>query len=386
MQVFFSSAVEELAVNSIDYPCPEPAHNISTGRAVGNLPILMRIAAGDEIFDHKQAKDFPTHFSPRVANGICQIVDATPFDIVLISGELFPLVPADQLSAFLTQLALRSYPELLCLVRDPFDFVLSMWKQQVRAQLYTQGFEAFVEDVLTGREQASMLTRFDAMAGLGVPMTVLRYERLREDIVGNTLRALNLAEPGLLAFDRPGLHINASESASRTALAIELLQETDDPDLTDVVMKTLSARNPAAPAPEPYDANLHSRILAHFRPTIERINAGLPPEHALATEIRGQEVRPPAVSEHDRCLARVILAELEQQQSGQYQDNHYPELPMGFDPAVYLLRNPDLLAAGVDPVSHFLTAGRNENRPWRLRREKPALSTEQSNVGSGDAG
>ena len=384
LQVFFSSAVEELAVQGIDYPCPEPAHNIAAGLAVGNLPILMRQAAGDEIFDHGQAKDFQFRFSPRVANGICQLVDETPFDIVLISGELFPLVPADRLSAFLTHLARRHDPELLCLVRDPFDFLLSMWKQQVRAQLFTQGFEAYVEEVLTGTQPASMLTCFDAMADLGCPMTVLRYERLRENIVGGTLQALKLAEPDLLAFDRPGLRINASESASRTAFAIDLLDETGDPDLTDVVMKMVSARSTPAPAPEPYDPNLHARILAQFRPTIERINACLPPEDALATEVRVQDAQPLAVQETDRELARVILAELARPSSDQQQDNRHPALPMGFDPAVYLLRNPDLVAAGVDPISHFLTSGRKENRPWRLRRDVPAPSTGQGNTDIGD--
>lgn len=374
LQVFFSSAADELAVAGIDYPCPEPAHNISAGLAVGNLPTLILQASGDHVFDHEQAKDFQNCFSPRVARGICQLIDETPLDVVLISGELFPLVPADQLASFMTQLAQRHDPELLCLVRDPFDFLLSMWKQQVRTQLYTQDFKAFVDDVLTGRQHASMLTRFDAMADLGVPMTVLRYERLRKNIVGGILQALRLTEPDLLAHKKPGSRINASEFASRTALAVELLQKTGDPDLTDVVMKTLAARFPAQSAPEPYDPDLHARLLAHFSRTIERINSCLPSDDVLATDIRAQDVRSPAVSETDRHLASVILAELEHQFSGCLEETIHSALPIGFDPAIYLLRNPDLVAAGVDPVSHFLTSGRQENRPWRIRRDRSAQS------------
>lgn len=219
-----------------------------------------------------------------------------------------------------------------------------------------------------------MLTRFDAMADLGVPMTVLRYERLRKNIVGGILQALRLAAPDLLAYKQPGSRINASESASRTALAVELLQETGDPDLTDVVMKTLAARFPAQSAPEPYDPHLHARLLAHFSRTIDRINSCLPSEDALTMEIRAQDVRPPAVSETDRHLARVILAELTQQFSGCLEETFHSVLPIGFDPAIYLLRNPDLVAAGVDPVSHFLTLGRQENRPWRIRRDRSAQS------------
>ncbi|MEY4982596.1 MAG: hypothetical protein RIR62_862 [Pseudomonadota bacterium] len=387
LQVFFSSAADDLAVAGIDYPSPEPSHNIAAGLAVGNLPILIRQMSGDDVFDLDQATEFQNRFSAGVARGICQLVDETPFETVLISGELFPLVPADRLSGFLAQLAQRHDPEILCLVRDPFDFLLSMWKQQVRVQIYTRGFEAYIDDVLSGRQQASMLTCFDALAQCGIPMTVLRYERVRGDIVGGTLQALGLAEPDLMALARPRMRINASEPASRTALAIELLQETDDPDLTDVVMRTLAARSSAPAGPEPYDPNLHARILDHFGRTIGRINSFLPPEDALATDIRAQEFRPPAVHEPDRHLARAILAELAQTSSGRPEDTRDPALPVGFDPAVYLLRNPDLVAAGVDPVEHFLGSGRRENRPWRTRRDRSGQPADagQRAICSGDA-
>lgn len=36
----------------------------------------------------------------------------------------------------------------------------------------------------------------------------------------------------------------------------------------------------------------------------------------------------------------------------------------GFDPAAYLAANPDVAAAGVDPVSHWLEFGRYEGRAW----------------------
>ncbi len=40
-------------------------------------------------------------------------------------------------------------------------------------------------------------------------------------------------------------------------------------------------------------------------------------------------------------------------------------LPKGFDPAGYLKANPDVAAAGVDPVEHFLRHGRSEGRRWK---------------------
>jgi hypothetical protein len=36
-----------------------------------------------------------------------------------------------------------------------------------------------------------------------------------------------------------------------------------------------------------------------------------------------------------------------------------------FDPALYLLANPDVAAAGIDPATHYLQYGQHENRKLR---------------------
>ena len=48
-------------------------------------------------------------------------------------------------------------------------------------------------------------------------------------------------------------------------------------------------------------------------------------------------------------------------------------LPADFDPVAYLLSNFDLLSAGVEPYTHFLSAGHNEGRnwTWAMNRESP---------------
>ena len=38
------------------------------------------------------------------------------------------------------------------------------------------------------------------------------------------------------------------------------------------------------------------------------------------------------------------------------------QISNGFDPSFYLLSNPDVAAAGVDPLAHFLTFGGKEGR------------------------
>lgn len=44
----------------------------------------------------------------------------------------------------------------------------------------------------------------------------------------------------------------------------------------------------------------------------------------------------------------------------------YSTLPSDFNPEIYLMLNPDVHAAGVDPIKHYLEFGVNENRVYKL--------------------
>jgi hypothetical protein len=44
--------------------------------------------------------------------------------------------------------------------------------------------------------------------------------------------------------------------------------------------------------------------------------------------------------------------------------NYAEGVPSDFDPFQYLANNPDVKSAGVDPIQHYLTSGKNEGRSW----------------------
>jgi hypothetical protein len=175
LQVFFTAACEDLAAAGVDYPCAEPEASVRSGLAVGNLPQMMLKLAESKLFDVDQATSFYVRFTQPVAQAICRVVEASPFDTVLISGELFPFIPRDRLAGLISDLGTRHDVELLCLVRDPFDFMQSVWKQHVKVLQYREDFRRFCQDVIEGRERASMLSHFDMLADIGAPMKVLRY-------------------------------------------------------------------------------------------------------------------------------------------------------------------------------------------------------------------
>ena len=53
----------------------------------------------------------------------------------------------------------------------------------------------------------------------------------------------------------------------------------------------------------------------------------------------------------------------------------HPDIPPDFDPAAYLLANPDLLMARVNPYKHFLNHGRAEGRSWRIDGDQTPART-----------
>ena len=44
----------------------------------------------------------------------------------------------------------------------------------------------------------------------------------------------------------------------------------------------------------------------------------------------------------------------------------FPDVPADFDVLAYLLLNPDVLRAGIDPCRHFVEHGRGEGRRYTL--------------------
>jgi len=53
----------------------------------------------------------------------------------------------------------------------------------------------------------------------------------------------------------------------------------------------------------------------------------------------------------------------------------HPDIPPDFEPTAYLLANPDVLMARVNPYKHFVDHGRAEGRIWRIGGSMPAART-----------
>jgi hypothetical protein len=51
----------------------------------------------------------------------------------------------------------------------------------------------------------------------------------------------------------------------------------------------------------------------------------------------------------------------------------HPDIPADFDSLAYLLLNPDVLRAGVDPIQHFIIHGKNEGRVYKFLNRQSSI-------------
>jgi hypothetical protein len=67
-------------------------------------------------------------------------------------------------------------------------------------------------------------------------------------------------------------------------------------------------------------------------------------------------------------VERLTIAQLDAA-ARRYSQHTHPDLPTDFNVLAYLVRNPDVLFSGVDPVQHYLLNGRSEGRQYKYSAE-----------------
>lgn len=117
------------------------------------------------------------------------------------------------------------------------------------------------------------------------------------------------------------------------------------------------ANSPAQNAPEHENASPRSRFDGIFSTSITKIVAKLRTLKKRASKALTGQLKPPrpstlgdAVRSLSSADQELYLAIVEKPES------------IGFEPANYLRRNPDVAAAGMDPLIHFVRHGQNEGR------------------------
>ena len=302
---------------------------------------------------------------------LAEVIHAVPQHTALVSSEALSVASRENLIHFIEILRPLHDMEFVCFVRDPFDLVLSCWLQMIKDGNQTFCFSSYMDKVIDRTNSPSMLTSCDLFHSLGLPSTVLNFDHHRHNIAVPFLRAIgaeNLIGQVELTTKREA---NRSLTPSAAHLGVLLHEKLSNRDLTATFLR--AAQNPDRPKAAPYyNRDQHQRILDQFASTISLINASLPDDQKLATQVRDRPDADFVILPEDVALLLAFVAKLVAagaEPRGPVAAHNVTAamvLPADFDPEAYLFHNPDVAAARVDAAQHYLVHGAREGRRYRF--------------------
>jgi hypothetical protein len=367
LQVFLATNAARLAGAGIGYPYPDPAHIVATGGCSGNaVQVLYRGGFWDGI-----GGDIESRLTGAYFETLAEVIRAVPQHTTIVSSEVLSVASRENLIHFIEILRPSHEVEIVCFVRDPFDLVLSCWLQMIKTGSQTFCFSHYMDKVIDRTNSPSMLTSFDLFHSLGLPLTVLNFDHHRRNIAAPFLRAIgaeNLIGQVELTTTREA---NRSLTPSAAHLGVLLHEKLSNRDLTATFLR--AAQSPDRPKAAPYyDRDQHQRVLDRFASTISLINAYLPDDQKLATQVRDRPDADFVILPEDVALllgfvAKLVAAGAEPRAPvAAHNVTAAMVLPADFDPEAYLFHNPDVAAARVDPAQHYLVHGAREGRRYRF--------------------
>lgn len=376
LQAFLTQNVAALAVGGVDYPYPEPDSVVAAGGCSGNL---MQILYRDGFMDgFRRGQDHTwQRVTPSFIRRIREVVDSSPHDTVIFSSEMLSNVPQEVVSGVLAALNAHDV-SVVCFVRDPFDFAYSCWRQVVKTSARRKrSFNEYLSRVPQTHRGLSMFQGFPRYVALGVPLTVLRYETHRKNVAKAFLAATGLTS---VLADHPitsEREVNRSLTGSEAAMTC-LLAKRHSPDFVATYIRSALTRDGRDSVF--YDRASHRMVLDWFAGPIAQINERLPEAERLSTVLRDEPDTPLSIEPGDVELYLNLLEQhpLPSRTARMKLTLHpvlnwarrsvglRPALPPDFDGEAYLFHNPDVAAANMDPVKHYLAAGHAEDRRYRF--------------------
>jgi hypothetical protein len=280
--------------------------------------------------------------------------------------------------------AIDSEPRVIVYVRNVYPFYLSSYNQLVKQHGEIGSFRHFVEnnDILSYQEplqffakalgpdrvkvahyesaQMNICRHFVAMISPDADLSKMKFDlvRVNRSLDELELRFMRIANrfpaahlPGelsnLLISSDPDRHARRATSPE----IVELLTDRHAAEVTEINEAYFGGRNvlriadPADDMPSNAPAGWASAERL-FEWALSRLESGRHENLQLfLDEARARALHSPKMM--------------------------HPDIPPDFDAAGYLVANPDLLMARVNPYKHYLEHGRDERRRWRIDGTPP---------------
>ncbi len=362
IQAFLSRNVEALASQGISYPFPELTSVVEAGACTGNLLHVMQRRAAKDRFQGTVAERIDVYLDSVIGEAISTSVTET----VVLSGEFLGTWITPAKIAALEALSTRYEMRIVGFVRDVYDWHMSAWKQRVKANGETRDFAEHVRAAI-GRPEG-VLRCLPLFIDSRLDCRLVNYDRHKQDLIGAFLRTIG-SDPEAPGFRYGSDRLeNPSLSYWQAKQVVMAASHTGCSRLAALLLDRF--RSEEDPRKDPVFDDIDRRLLEAHAGLISRINALLPEGQGLRQTPRGgvAEIDVGFSTEDMARFMRTVRTVLDGVEFS-WKDNRARQdgLPEDFAPVEYLLRNPDVAAAKVDPIEHYLTYGRFEGRVYRSK-------------------
>jgi hypothetical protein len=297
----------------------------------------------------------------------------------IVSSELLSAISAERWNEILDACrAADATPSIIYYIRNVYPFYLSTYNQAVKHDGVTETFEEFVER----NSVFSCRMVLDSLADLIGPdhLRVAHYDSHRTDLCRHFLGLINpSADSSNFAIDRVRVNRSLDESELRL---MQIANRFPHAHFPGELSNLLISSDPNRVIERPERPDIVALLTDRHAEDVSAINARYFGGQQLLQISSGNTAVPasersPATAPAERlfewAVARLASSRhenfhefLAEARSRGVLARRHPGVSSEFDPAGYLLANPDLLLARVDPYRHYLDHGHREGRSWRI--------------------
>ncbi|MCG3267396.1 hypothetical protein [Yoonia sp. I 8.24] len=360
-----SSALQEcltinakaLADQGISYPFPESLGTISSGVCTGNMVHIIE-RKGVPTFQNGVNRTDLVWFEQIIGKGLAE----ADCDKVLFSSEAISNLDFDKASDILRKLERENRVTLVAYVRDPYDQAISAWKQRVKTGKSHHSLSERIALIVSGQSDRVTMNVARYIT-TGFDVRIINYDVHRKDIFAPMLREMGIDAAKFQRVHPKDRLSNPSVSYRQASQIITTNKHIGSSVLKALLIKRFRAQTD--PIKDPYFREVDRILLDYLSGAIATLNGKLPADEQLRNHPRDYDQ-----TSDDTYRLEDLTPLFETIREAMEMELNRPKfvpnkaLPTGFDPLVYLLLNPDVEAAGVDPVKHYLSNGRYEGRKY----------------------
>jgi len=289
---------------------------------------------------------------------------------VLLSSEFFPTADRANLEFFRSEAEKYFKLRVAGYLRDPYWWLWSSWGQAVKRAAMREDFTAYAlkNATVLGETLKGFISVFD-----DVRLLVYRETGLIESFA----RALDL--PTRLVDAEAETTVNRSMTWDELDILLSVNKTFRHAELSRMISDQMISARPDAVVYRDFDPELAAAVRGANEGIFAEIQSLIVnPDVPIIDDSNVRSEAKRRVAQVDRETFEVVLSSIRswfdgstpylqlQQMARQVapEEKYAGLLPEGFDSIEYLLLNPDVAAAGVDPIGHYLTYGQKEGRAY----------------------